>query len=111
MNGGVNVELTKKMVPNNKLNYLVILIDGGRTGELFGTVSPLRPSFNHLCQNPASSLYAPPSTCIKLHSMDNMPLKGAEAIKENRKWPFKYFATIFSLGAPDSMTEEFFTLH
>ena len=33
-----------------------------------------------------------------------MPLKSSETIKESRKWYFKYFAKIFSLGAPDPKT-------
>ena len=58
MNGGV--ELTEKIVPNNKFNYLVILIVGNRTREHFGTGLPTTTLVYHFCQIPVASLYAPP---------------------------------------------------
>ena len=58
MNGGV--ELTEKIVPNNKFNYLVILLAGNRTREHFGTGLPTTVLVYHFCQIPVASLYAPP---------------------------------------------------
>jgi len=35
-----------------------------------------------------------------------MPFKSSETILESRKWYFKYFAKIISLGAPDENLHE-----